>query len=533
MKSHRRMLPGILLALALATASRSEAQFTNSSWASRPEPFNPAQITFARDIAPILQENCQSCHRPNGVAPMALTTYEEVRPWSAVIKYRTGLRDQAGAMPPYYLERGIGIQHMKDDARLTETEIAKIAAWTDNGSPLGDPADMPPPRVFDDSGAWALGEPDLITRTAEFSMKAGDPDWWGDMPSVPVGLDEDRYVRAVAIREVNTTANTNPDATSVGGRWIVHHMIWSTRVVGDEQNSDAPDSNGDGGGGGGSTSWPVHELGRNPDFFDPKGGRLLRAGSSAVSNSVHLHSSGVDATAYLEIGWYFHPRDYEPEYRSGGFSLGDGMNIDIRGGQDEYQELVAYAVLNEHVKITSFEPHLHGPGARMCLQAIWGTQIETLNCAGYDHNWVRQYTYEEGYEPLLPKGTILQLIGYMDMSDDSPNVPDPRNWQGSGNRSITNMFIDLGHRVRLTDEQFVDEMASRRERFNLGVNDHLLGCPLCTANLPRFADTEGEPAAAEEASTPSEPGPTSTGTTESGTNGSGSTTPSAATSANL
>jgi mono/diheme cytochrome c family protein len=447
------------------------------------------EVTFAKDIAPILQENCQTCHRPGGVGPMSFLTYEEVRPWSTVIKYRTGLRDQAGVMPPYYLERGVGIQHMQDDLRLTEEEIATIAAWVDNGSPRGDSADLPPPRVFDDSGQWALGEPDLITRTEEFFMAAGAPDWWGDMPSVPIGLTEDRYVRAVAIREVNTVVGEAASETSVGGRWIVHHMIWNTRVLDDEA---ADDSAGEGSEGGGATSWPVHELGRNPDIFDPLGGRLLRAGSSAVSNSVHLHSSGRDSKAYLEIGWYFHPKGYEPEYRSGGFSLGDGLNIDIRGSEEDYQELHAYAVLNDHVKITSFEPHLHGPGARMCLQAIWGTQIETLNCSGYDHNWVRQYTYAEGYEPLLPKGTIVHLIGYMDMSEDSPNVPDPRNWQGSGNRSITNMFIDLGHRVRLTDEQFVQEMADRRERFNLGVNDHVLGCPLCMANIPPFPPEEEE-----------------------------------------
>src|SRR5690606_265230 len=119
-------------------------------------------------------------------------TYQEVRPWASVIKHRTGLRDRAGVMPPYYLERGIGIQHMKDDLRLTEEEIETIAIWVDSGAPLGDPADLPPPLEFDDSGEWALGEPDLITRTAEFFMEAGAPDWWGEMPSVPVGLTEDR-----------------------------------------------------------------------------------------------------------------------------------------------------------------------------------------------------------------------------------------------------------------------------------------------------------------------------------------------------
>ncbi len=485
------LVPGALAGQALS--SLSSATPATSATSPRLES-SVAAPTFARDIAPILQANCESCHRPGGVAPMALVTYDQVRPWAGVIEYRTGLRDRAGAMPPYYLERGIGIQHYADDARLSEAEIETIAAWSQNGAPAGDPADMPAARVWDDSGRWRLGEPDLITKTAPFAMKAGDPDWWGDMPSIPIGLTEDRYVRAVEIREVNSVAADAANETSVGGRWIVHHMIWSTRGGGEEEAAEEGAADvGDGeSGGSASTGWPVHELGRNPDMFDPRAGRLLRAGSEVVSNSVHLHSSGQDTEAHLEIGWFFHPVGYEPEYRSGGFSLGDGMNIDIRGGQDGYQELHAYAVLNEHVKITSFEPHLHGPGARMCLQAIWGMQIETLSCAGYDHNWVRQYNYDDDHAPLLPKGTIVQLVGYMDMSTSSPNVPDPRNWQGSGNRSITNMFIDLGNRVRLTDEQFVREMADRRERLGLGPNDHVTGCPLCMANIPRFDSVPAE-----------------------------------------
>ncbi len=85
-------------------------------------------VTFAGDVLRILQENCQKCHRPNGVAPMSLMSYEEVRPWAPLIRYRTSLRDEAGAMPPYYLERNLGIQQMKDDERLTEEEIETIAA---------------------------------------------------------------------------------------------------------------------------------------------------------------------------------------------------------------------------------------------------------------------------------------------------------------------------------------------------------------------------------------------------------------------
>jgi len=93
-----------------------------------------------------------------------------------------------------------------------------------------------------------------------------------------------------------------------------------------------------------------------------------------------------------------------------------------------------------------------------------GYTIQTINCVGYDHNWVRGYDYTDDSAPLLPKGTILHIIGFMDNSPSNKNVPDPRNWQGSGNRSVANMFIDLGMRVALTDQQFQDEMKKRRDR---------------------------------------------------------------------
>jgi len=92
---------------------------------------------------------------------------------------------------------------------------------------------------------------------------------------------------------------------------------------------------------------------------------------------------------------------------------------------------------------------------------------------------VRGYAYEDDYAPLLPKGTILHIIGFMDNSPSNKNIPDPRNWQGSGNRSIANMFIDLGMGVSMTDEQFQDEMARRREKLKLTRNDVQIGCPLC------------------------------------------------------
>src|SRR5689334_6663297 len=75
----------------------------------------PGEVTFSKDIAPILQRSCQNCHQPDGVAPMSLITYQDARPWAKAIKQRTLLRDKAGVMPPWYVEKNIGIQHYKDD----------------------------------------------------------------------------------------------------------------------------------------------------------------------------------------------------------------------------------------------------------------------------------------------------------------------------------------------------------------------------------------------------------------------------------
>jgi hypothetical protein len=96
---------------------------------------------------------------------------------------------------------------------------------------------------------------------------------------------------------------------------------------------------------------------------------------------------------------------------------------------------------------------------------------------------VRGYAYENDATPLLPKGTILHIVGYMNNTETNPNVPDSRNWQGSGNRSVTNMFIDLGMRVKMDEDQFFEEMENRRKALSLRPNDHVIGCPLCGAPL--------------------------------------------------
>ena len=464
------LLGGITLAATMGLSGTAAAQ--------------SGDVTFHKDIEPILQRSCQNCHRVGGAGPMPLVTYEEVAPFAGLIEYKTSLRDRAGAMPPWYVEKNIGIQEFKDDPSLSDEEIQMISTWARSGTPKGDIADAPEPLVFDDSIKWKAGQPDLVVRTEDVTKLAGSPDWWGEIPSVQIPLEEDRYVKSVEIVEVNDVNNqAGTGRETVGGRYIFHHMIWATAQLDENGERD-----------GIAVPWPVHEVGRNADIFDEDAGRLLKAGSYLVSDSVHLHSNGVDTTGHLEIGFRFHDEDYQPKYQNAFIGLGNGVDISIAGNETN-QELHAYTVLQQHTKVITFEPHLHAPGERMCLEAIWGYTIETLSCVGYDHNWVRGYPYADHSAPLLPKGTILHITGYMNNTETNPNVPDPRNWQGSGNRSVTNMFIDLGIRVTMTDEQFFEAMEERRQALSLGPNDHVIGCPLCGAPLVApVADEEADTA---------------------------------------
>ncbi len=181
-----------LLMVPFALAAQTFASTSESG-------FNPEDVTFSRDIAPILQRSCQNCHNPVGVAPMSLVTYDDARRFSRRIKERTAIRDRAGAMPPWYVEKNIGIQEYKQDTSLDDLEVAMIAAWADNGTPEGDPADLPPVREFDDSGEWTI-RPDVVATSEEILVRGGDADWWGEITSFPIPLEEDRYVRAVQIR---------------------------------------------------------------------------------------------------------------------------------------------------------------------------------------------------------------------------------------------------------------------------------------------------------------------------------------------
>ena len=152
-----------------------------------------AQVTFTRDVAPILQRSCQTCHREGSIAPMSLLTYEEARPWARSISQKV----QTRTMPPWYIDKNIGVQGFRYDRSLSDAEIATIVAWVDAGAPRGNPADMPPPREFESRDKWHIGEPDWIVPIPEpFVVSPEAPNWWGDFFSES-GLTEDRWIKAV------------------------------------------------------------------------------------------------------------------------------------------------------------------------------------------------------------------------------------------------------------------------------------------------------------------------------------------------
>ena len=171
-------------------------------------------VTYAKDVAPILQQKCQECHQPNSIAPMSLLTYGDAVDNADAIKDKVANR----LMPPWHIDKTVGIQKFKNDRSLTDEQIATIVNWVDDGTPRGNPSDEPPPRAFADPNRWQLadkmgGPPDLVIRSTPYTLAAHTQDKWY-RPTIETGLTEPRWVRAMEIKPVHP-----------GDRKIVHHVL--------------------------------------------------------------------------------------------------------------------------------------------------------------------------------------------------------------------------------------------------------------------------------------------------------------------
>lgn len=391
--------------------------------------------TFTKDVAPIFQKSCQACHRPGSIAPMSLLTYEEARPWARAIKTQVSKR----AMPPWFIDKNVGIQHFKDDASLSDKEIETISRWVDAGAPRGNAADMPPPRTFNDKlYEWTLAdqigrEPDLVVPIPEpFVVKGGTPNWWIDMVS-DMGLAEDRWVKAY---------ETKP---SLEGFPVVHHATTSMLK---------PDGQEEG--------LSEYALGKTGDIHPDGTGRLVKAGTKIRWN-MHYSAkpSGEDTTDRTSIAFWFYPKGYTPKRPLVRKSVGSVTDLDFPPG-DSNVRTDGYTILDENVRLTVLQPHLHNLGKRQCLEAIYKDgRVQTLNCINWDFGWHIAYNYADEVQPLLPKGTVLHVISWHDNSKANKWATDTRNWVGWGNRSTDDMSFAHISWFALTDEEYQQQLQER------------------------------------------------------------------------
>ena len=256
----------------------------------------PKTPTFTKDIAPIFQEKCEACHRPDSMAPMSLKTFAEARPWVRSIKARVAERQ----MPPWQIDRTVGIQKFKNDRSLTDEQVDTIVRWVDGGAPQGDPKDMPPPKQWPDDQGWNFAamfgqkEPDMIIKSYDFTMPAVSQDAW-DKRVTPSGITEPRWVRAIEIR---------PE--TLKGRKITHHAI--AYLEQKEPGASGP-------GFGLPTPFMEWAVGKQGEMMRPDTGKLLLPGSK-FHWDIHYSQAGEEITSKVEMGIYFYPKGQEPKYRT-------------------------------------------------------------------------------------------------------------------------------------------------------------------------------------------------------------------------
>jgi mono/diheme cytochrome c family protein len=404
----------------------------------------PQQVTFSKDVAPIFQAHCQTCHHVGTVAPMSLVTYEEARPWARAIRQRVSARE----MPPWFIDRNIGVQHFNNDESLTDEDIATIVKWVDAGAPQGNPADMPAPRKFADDQTWQIGKPDLlISLPKDVVVKAHGADWWPDILVDP-GLTEDRYVQGIQIIPTK-------------GYNVVHHI--RTSIV--ESNAGTRHS----GQLDGNVQLEVGEqgvflneyaIGKGADVFPDGTGRLIKAGTK-INFQFHLHSNGTETPTNVALGLKLYPKGYVPKHVI--TSLTVGVNdVDLRPHESNVRS-DAYMPLIKPARLLSFQPHMHNRGKAECLEAIYPNgKTEMLSCARFEFNWMRNYVYADDAAPLLPAGTILHSIMWHDNSEQSRFNPDPDAQVTWGERTVDEMASAWLSYYYMSEEDYKKEVEARK-----------------------------------------------------------------------
>jgi hypothetical protein len=393
-----------------------------------------AAPTFSKDIAPIFQAKCQDCHRSGSMAPMSLISYEETRPWAKAIKQRVVSR----SMPPWFIDKTVGVQHFSNDISLSDDQIATIVRWVDAGAPQGNPKDMPAPKTWNDDDGWKLskqfGAPDFVLKSDDYTMPAKGQDVWFK-PVTDIPVTEPRWVRAVEIRP-----------STPKGRRITHHVL--ARLLQQEESSD--------GAGGMLMEWAI---GKNYDIYRPNTGKLLLPGSQ-IWWELHLHAVGEQIRDHAELAVYLYPKGQEPKYRTRLtlFAATQAANgpLDIKPNSISMTE--GFHTLPEPARLENYQPHMHLRGKAMAIEAILpdGSKQQISYVDHFNFQWMTNYIYADDDAPVFPKGTIIHVTAWHDNTSNNPANPDPNQWVGWGDRTVDEMAHAWVNVTYISEQDYQD-----------------------------------------------------------------------------
>jgi hypothetical protein len=401
----------------------------------------PANPTFARDVLPIFQKSCQSCHRPGQMGPFSLLTYEDARPWARSIKSKVETR----YMPPWHLDQTVG--EYDPDPSLSDAEIATITKWVDNGAPKGDMKDAKPNPEFPPANSWVFGEePDLIVNSSGYDVPASGPDLYPHV-DVPSGLTEDRYIKWMQVLPGDAKA--------------VHHVLVYTL-------QEAPGAEATRGAAGSrvrrvttadsrqqtSSLLIEYARGNDGDIFNDGEAKFLQAGST-LRFSFHYHPNGEKPVAQeaTKIGIKFFPKGYQPKHLIVTQGISSQESLVIPPGEAAARS-DAYFRLDDAARLVSFQPHMHYRGKRMTLEAILPNGKTELLTDVNRFVWTWQITYPYKNQPAFPKGTVLHMTAYHDNSSANKENPDPNAFVGWGDRTVDEMNIGWLDFYYITDQEY-------------------------------------------------------------------------------
>lgn len=365
------------------------------------------EVNFSEHIAPIVFNNCTSCHRPNEAAPFSLINYRDVQKRGELIM--TVIEDRY--MPPWHAYSKNYV--FQDHRGLSQSEIGLMAKWMDNGMAEGDPSKMPEMPKFTEG--WQLGEPDLVVSMKEgFTLYAEGADIYRNFV-IPLNLDEDKWIKAIEFRP--------------GKRTVVHHSLFYFDTSGDARRRDEADPitgyktmGGTNQGTGSLGGWAVGGI---PKLL-PEGLAFRLPKESDFILSTHFHPSGKEETEVSTVGFYF--SDETPTQRFTRLQLppafGALAGVNIPPGDPNYTKKDLFE-LPVDVKAFAVNAHAHYLGKSMKMTATLpdGEVTELLTISDWDFSWQEQYRYEDYV--FLPAGTRIDATVVWDNSED--NIHNPNN----------------------------------------------------------------------------------------------------------